>query len=54
VVVSPMRPPELQHIVHGADQGPFPPRLPQPIQQEWPIATALLDLAEDRLDDRFA
>lgn len=47
-------PPELQHIVGGTDQRPFPAHLLHPAQQELPEAAALLDLAEHRLDDRFA
>lgn len=46
--------PELPDIVRQTDQCPLPPDLLHPPQQELPIAAALFDLAEDRLDDRFA
>ena len=45
--------PELEHIVGGTDQRPFPAHRPHPPQQELSIAAALRDLAEHRLDDRF-
>ena len=48
------RPPELQDVVGGTDQRPFPADLPQAAQQELPEPTALLELAEHRLDDCFA
>lgn len=46
--------PEFQDIVRGTDERPFPAHLPHPAQQELPIATTLLDLAEHRFDNRFA
>lgn len=46
--------PEFEHIVWGTDEHPFAPHLPHPAQQELPIGAPLLDLAEDRLDNRFA
>ena len=46
--------PELEHIVRGTDQCPFAAHLPHSAQQELSIATALLDLAEHRFDNRFA
>lgn len=46
--------PEFQDIVGRTDERPFAPHLPQAAQQELSIAAVLLDLAEDRLDNRFA
>jgi len=46
--------PELEHIVGGTDECPFSAHLLHSAQQELSIAAALLDLAEDRLNDRFA
>src|SRR5574339_181450 len=46
--------PEFQNIVGGTDQRPFPAHLPHPSQQELAEAAALFDLAEHRLDNRFA
>jgi hypothetical protein len=46
--------PEFEHMVCGTDERPFAAHLPHPAQQELSIAAALLDLAEGRLDDRFA
>ncbi len=45
--------PELEDIMGGIDERPFSAYLPHPPQQELPRATALLDLAEHRLDNRF-
>ena len=46
--------PALEPIVGRTAERPFSARLPHPAQQELPIAAALLDLAEHRLDNRFA
>jgi hypothetical protein len=40
--------------MRGTDERPFAMHLPHSAQQELSIAAALLDLAEHRLDDRFA
>lgn len=48
------RSPELQHVWDRADHRPFATHLLHPAQQEVPIEAALLALAKDRLDDRFA
>ncbi len=43
--------PELQHIVGGTDQRPFPLDLPHPPRQALAKAASLLDLPKDRLHD---
>ncbi len=45
--------PELAHIVRGTDERPFAAHLPHSAQQGLSIAATLLDLTEDRLDNRF-
>src|SRR5438105_3013702 len=45
---------QLQNVVGGAHERPFPLHFREPAEQELPEAAGLLDLAKHRLDDRFA
>ena len=45
---------ELEEIVRGADQTPFPSHFSFPSQQESPDASGLFDLAEGRFHDPLA
>src|SRR5277367_2445940 len=45
---------QLQQVVNRADQAPFALRLLKASQHELPEPSSLLDLAEDRLNDRLA
>jgi hypothetical protein len=46
--------PELEDIVRGTDERPFPPDLAHPAQQKLAEASPLLDLPKDRLHDGLA
>jgi hypothetical protein len=46
--------PELEDIVRGTDERPFPPDLAHPAQQNLAEASPLLDLPQDRLYDGLA
>src|ERR1700730_17275136 len=51
---SPAEAIQLENVVRRAYQRPFALHLLESTQQELPEATGLLDLTNDRFDDRFA